>query len=276
MFVAGHPGSTSRLNTVAHLEFLRDISLPRRLSFIQDCEEALLEYGRRGPEALRQAGEDLQSIQNTRKALVGRLAGLRDPALIERKAQEERSLRDRIGADPRRRETYGPAWDKIARALETARRINEPASFLENGTAFNSQLFEIARTIVRLVEEDTKPNAERLREFGDAGRASLERSLFSPAPIYPEYEEATLARSLAYWRRTVGEANTTLARVLKGRTPEQTARDLVRGSRLADVAYRKRLVEGKQAAVAASDDSMILLAREIDPEARAIRKIVGG
>ena len=150
--------------------------------------------------------------------------------------------------------------------------MNPPLSS-RTATPSTVELFTIARTIVRLVEEDTRPNAERLREYGDAGRASLERTLFSPAPIYPEYEEAMLARSLAYWRRTVGEANTTLARVLKGRTPEQTARDLVRGSRLADVAYRKRLVEGKQAAVAASDDSMILLAREIDPEARAIRKI---
>ena len=30
VFVAGHPGSTSRLNTVAHLEYLRDVALPLR------------------------------------------------------------------------------------------------------------------------------------------------------------------------------------------------------------------------------------------------------
>ena len=71
---------------------------------------------------------------------------------------------------------------------------------LETGAAFNSRLFTIARHIVRMVDEDAKPNGERLREYGDAGRASLERALYSPAPIYPEYEEAKLARSLTFWR----------------------------------------------------------------------------
>ena len=41
VFVAGHPGSTSRLNTVAHLEYLRDVSLPRSLALLQDREEFL-------------------------------------------------------------------------------------------------------------------------------------------------------------------------------------------------------------------------------------------
>ncbi len=274
VFVAGHPGSTSRLNTVAHLEFLRDVSLPQRLALLQDREEFLLEYGRRGAEALRQASQDLFGIQNSRKALIGRLAGLRDPALIEGKAKAERALRERIAADPTRHEAYGSAWDKIAHSFDAARRIGRPVLFLEGGAAFNSELFDIARTIVRLVEEDAKPNAERLREYGDAGRASLERALYSPAPIYAEYEEAKLARSLAFWRRSIGESDPTLVRVLNGRTPAETARKLVSGSRLADVAFRKELVKGGRESVAASDDSMIRLAHDVDADARALRKIV--
>ncbi len=231
VFVAGNPGSTSRLNTVAHLEYLRDVALPLSLSLLQDREESLQAYGRRGAEALRQSQQDLYGIQNSRKALLGRLAGLRDPALIERKARAERALRDRIAADPHRAAAYGPAWDRIAGSLDVARRNGRALMFLERGSAFDSALFGIARTIVRLVEEDAKPNAERLREYGDAARGSLEQALYSPAPIYPEYEEARLARSLAFWRRTMGESDPIVARVLDGRTPEDVARDL--GARLA-------------------------------------------
>jgi hypothetical protein len=274
VFVAGNPGSTSRLNTLAHLEYLRDVSLPQSLALLQDREEFLADYGRRGTESLRQSKQDLQGVQNSRKALLGRLAGLRDPALIEHKSREERAVRDRIAADSRRRESYGPAWDKIAHSFDAARRTARPAMFLERGAAFDSVLFDIARTIVRLVEEDAKPNAERLREYGDAGRASLERALYSPAPIYPEYEEAKLARSLAFWRRTMGESDPTGARVLAGRPPQEVARERVRGSQLADVAVRSQLVRGGRQAVAASDDSMIRLARDVDAEARAVRKIV--
>ncbi len=146
-------------------------------------------------------------------------------------------------------------------------------TFLENAAAFDSELFYIARTIVRLVEEDAKPNTERLREYGDAGRASLLQDLFSPAPIYPEFEEAKLAHSLAYWKRTVGDSDGICTRVLEGRTPEAAARDLVRGSKLADVELRQALVKGGVKAVAASDDPMVRLARNVDAEARAARTV---
>ncbi len=273
VFVVGNPGATSRLNTVAHLEYLRDVSLPRRLALVEGTEECLLAYGKRSSESLRQSKQALQSVQNTRKLSVGRLAGLRDPALIERKAQTERAFRERIAKDSREQDLYGPAWDKIARSCDTARRVDLPMTFLENRGAFNSELFDIARTIVRLVEEDTKPNSERLREYGDAGRASLEQDLYSPAPIYPDFEEAKLTHSLAYWKQTVGESDATCSRVLGGQGPESVARQLVRGSKLANVELRKQLVKGGVKAVAESDDPMIRLARDVDAEARAARRV---
>jgi hypothetical protein len=274
VFVAGNPGSTSRLNTVAHLEYLRDVALPLSLELLEERDEFLQEYGRRGPESRRQAKEVLYSVQNSRKALTGRLVGLREPALIQSKAVLERALRDQIAADPSRAAAYGPAWDKIAHSFDAARRINRPFRFLEGGAAFDSELFKFARTIVRLVEEDTKPNADRLREYGEAGRASLEHALYSPAPIYLEFEQATLGRSLEFWRRTMGESGPTVVRVLAGRTPDKAAEELVRGSKLKDVAFRKDLVQGGKAVVASSQDPMIGLARDVDAEARALRKIM--
>lgn len=274
VFVAGNPGSTSRLNTTAHLVYLRDVALPRAVALLEDRESLLMEYGRRGPEAARQAKQELFGVQNGLKALRGRLAGLRDPALLKRKTAQEDELRRRIAADPRKAREYGPAWDRIAAAVDVAGRIDAAARFLEGGAAFGSRLFPIARTIVRLVEEDARPNAERLREYGDAGRASLERSLYSPAPIYPEFEEARLARSLAFWRREMGDSDPTVRKVLAGRTPAQAARDLVRGTRLANVAFRKELVHGGRPSVAASDDPMIRLARDVDAESRAVRKVM--
>lgn len=273
VFVVGQPGSTSRLNTVAHLEYLRDVSQPATLAILEARERTLKEYGLRGSEAARQAKRDLYGIQNSLKALRGRLASLRDPAMIARKKQQEDELRRRINADPRKSAAYGPAWDRIAAALEVSRRTEKPSLFLESARAFDSQLFRLARTIVRLVEEDARPNAERLREYGDAGRASLMQALYSPAPIYPEYEQACLTSSLAFWRGVMGESDPTVARVLAGRTPEDAARDLVRGSKLADVSVRKALVQGGRDAIRASDDPMIRLALDIDPEARAVRKI---
>ncbi|MFO0919717.1 MAG: hypothetical protein U0872_15575 [Planctomycetaceae bacterium] len=49
------------------------------------------------------------------------------------------------------------------------------------------------RTLVRLADENEKPNSDRLREFTDAARGSLELELYSTAPIYDDLEEAKLA-----------------------------------------------------------------------------------
>ena len=56
---------------------------------------------------------------------------------------------------------------------------------------------------------------------------------------------------------------------MAGKSPWQRADDLVRGTRLADVAVRRRLIDGGLAAIEASNDPMIRLARLVDRPARA-------
>jgi hypothetical protein len=272
VFVAGHPGRTSRLYTVAHLEYLRDVSMPFLLDWLGDREAFLLEYGKKGSEQARQAKEDLFSYQNSRKARKGGLEGLRTPALIGRKREAENELRRRIAADPAKQAAYGDAWDKIAAAQQVALQIRTRLNFLENGLAFDSQLFSIARTLVRLAAEKAKPNPDRLREYRASALESLQLQLFSDAPIYPEYEKAKLAHSLAFWKKTMAGADPIVDRVLRGRTPEQAAEDLVDGSKLADVSLRKELAERSAVEIATANDPMIKLALAVDEDARALRK----
>ncbi len=272
-FVAGHPGRTNRLNTVAHLEYLRDHATPLTMQILMDREAFLLDYGKLGPEQYRQSKEDLFGIQNSRKARGGGLKGLQDPAVMARKVADEKALRDKIAADPKRKEAYGSAWDRIAATKEVGKAVSAPNAFLERGLAFDSPLFGIARTLVRLAAEKGKPNADRLREYRDSALESLQLELFSEAPTYPDFETAKLARSLAFWKAHA-PTDPMVERVLRGRTPEVAAKELVGGTKLADVATRKKLAEGGMAAIEASDDPMIKLAIAIDADARAIRKRV--
>jgi hypothetical protein len=271
VFVAGHPGRTSRLNTVAHLEYLRDVSFPFLLDWLRDREAFLLDYGKLGTEQARQAKEDLFSYQNSRKARAGGLDGLRSPAIMDRKRADEAELRARINADPEKKAAYGDAWDRIAAAQKVALQIRQRLNFLENGLAFDSELFTIGRTLVRLAAEKAKPNPDRLREYRASALESLQLQLFSDAPIYPDYEKAKLAHSLAYWKRLMG-GDPMVERVLRGRTPEQAARELVDGCKLADVALRKELAEKSASEIATYDDPMIKLALAVDEDARALRK----
>jgi hypothetical protein len=272
VFVAGHPGRTDRLNTLAHLEYLRDVNFPFTLEVLRDREANLSAYAAKGREQARQASEDLFGIQNSRKARIGGLEGLNDAEFMKRKAADEAALRARVDADPKKKAAYAAAWDKIAAAQKVSREIAQPLNFIERGLGFDSRLFSIARTLARMAEESGKPNSDRLREYRESNLESLKLGLFSPAPIYPEFEKVKLARSLEFWRKTLGEDDPIVQRVLRGRTPEQAASDLVDGTKLADVSYRKKLAEGGTQAIAQSDDPMIKLALAIDADARYLRK----
>jgi hypothetical protein len=170
------------------------------------------------------------------------------------------------------KEAYAGAWDKIAAAQKVSAQIAKPYNFLERGFAFDSHLFQVARTLVRLAEEKGKPNPDRLREYRDSALDSLKLQLFSEAPIYPEYERAKLAQSLAFWKKTMGQGDPMVERVLRGRSPEEAANDLVNGCKLAEVSERKRLAELGTEAFTQSNDPMIKLALAVDADARALRK----
>ena len=273
IFVSGNPGSTSRLDTVAHLEFLRDRSNPWALQRLQRREVLLRVYSERSRENLRRAQDELFSIENSRKAYTGMQAGLQNPALLSQKRAEERRLRDAVNRDPKLRASYGGAWDDVAASLHILDGVYEDLSLFEAGSAFRGSLFPIARTLVRLAEETQKPNEARLREYSEAGLESLKQELFSDAPIYDDLEIVQLADSLSFLADTKGMRNELVQKILAGKSPQARAEELVRNTRLKDVAERKRLAEGGLRAIEASRDPMILLARLIDPEARRLHTI---
>src|SRR5262249_46464902 len=181
-------------------------------------------------------------------------------------------FRTALAADPGKYKDAIAAFDTIAAAEKKRAELIRPFNFLEGGAGFQSTLFGIARTLVRAAAEKPKPAGERLREHADARPPELEMQLFSEEPIYEDLETVTLAEGLTYLCEQKGIPQDLTAKVLAGKSPRERASELVRGCKLKDVALRKKLYEGGQAAIDASDDGMIALAKLVDPEARRVRK----
>ncbi|MEK6335562.1 MAG: S46 family peptidase [Acidobacteriota bacterium] len=272
VFVTGHPGSTSRLDTVAHLEDLRDNAIPIILRLLERRESMLKKYMAMGEEQTRRAQNELNSIQNSLKVYRGQTAGLKDKTLMDRKVKEETALRKSIAANPERQKMYGDAWDAIAQAHKTYPSYIKERRIFDQAGGFNTSLFNMARTLVRLAAENAKPNAERLPEFTDSRRASLELGLYSPAPIHDEFEKLKLADSLGFMVELLGANDALVKQILNGKTPEVRANELIEGTKLKDVAYRKELAAGGIKAIEESTDPMVVLARTIDPKGRELRK----
>jgi hypothetical protein len=274
VFVAGHPGHTDRLDTVDHLEFIRDTVLPRRLDQLFRREVVLGAFSARSQENARRALNELLGAQNSRKAQWGQLAGLLDPATMDRKRREEKSFRERLVRFEQNADVAKSKWDDlaVAAALIVWQKIYTDLDMLEFEQGFNSRLFRLARTLVRLPAEDAKPNGERLPEFAESSRPSLEQRLYSTAPIYDNLETLDLADSLSALVTKLGADNELVAKVLAGKSPRDRAAELIQGTKLKDVAERKRLATGGTKAIDASTDPMIELARLVDPQSRAVRK----
>ena len=260
VFVSGHPAATRRLSTVAQLTHERDVALPAMIKILKDEIATLERYSAQGQEPARQAVSEIFGRANSLKANEGRLKGLLDPEVMKLKQREEDDFRARVKANPQWEAQYGKAWDEIAAAM----RKSEQRSKLEFRVA-NSTLATNARTIVEYVAEIKKPDGQRLPAYHDARLRSLNVRLFSPAPIYAAMETAKLAGSLELALKELGPNDPFVKIVLNGKTPQEAAAALVRGTKLADPAERRKLIDGGEAAVAASQDSMIVLARKLDP-----------
>jgi hypothetical protein len=267
-FVAGNPGTTGRLMTMAQLEYSRDVAYPLLYAKLESMIKALEAFSAQSPENKRVTGEDLLSAQNSYKAYTGFLIGLRDPQLMARKKDEEQTLRAAVEANPEMRKKFGKVWDDVAAAYNQYKAYSKEYALT---TPVISDMFNIARDTLRLPAEMKKPSDQRLREYRDSALPSLQQQLYSTAPISQSLEIAILAEDFRFMKSQLGPAHELVKKVLDGKTPEQAAEMYVKSSKLADVAERKRLA-GDLDAVQKSDDGMIRLARIFDARNRELRK----
>jgi len=238
VFVSGFPGRTERSFTREHLEFQRDVYFPWRLQKLFRREVVFSAFGNRSLENGRRIADDLGSIQNYRKRAMGQLQGLQTPGLWKDFPSAEKA-------------GEGSPEAIIAAACNVARDIYVYYDLLEGAEAFNSQTFRIARTLVRLAQELEKPDGERLKEYRDSNLESLKRTLLADTPIYEDVEILKLTDSLTMLSEVWGLSPES------AKSPKEMAVELVCGSKVRDVAERKRLFEGGMKVIEASDDPMI-------------------
>jgi hypothetical protein len=269
LFVAGSPGATSRLDTSAQLTFYRDTALPLADKCLADRIKSLSALVPKDDEQRRIAEQVFSSLGMAYKYDSGLLIGLNDERLLIRKTTFEKRLRSAVEHDPKLGTEAAKMWDDVAAAYKTWTPFEKPYQVLENPAAQGSTLFRIARQVVRLSEERAKPNEQRLPEYRDSELASTEAALYAPAPIDEAVETNLIATYLAELKALGSDAP--VKAILGSKTPQQAAEEYVHTSKLADVAERKRLA-ASHAAVEASDDGMIRLARFLDEPARKLLK----
>lgn len=259
VFVTGNPGTTLRLSTVAQLEYMRDASYPRILENRQDQLTVRRELAAEDEARAVSYRNAMFYLENSIKAYSGFVGGLNDPNLMAAKRSWQRSFRAAVAADPELQSQYGDAWDEIARINAELTRIDPERRY---ASVSDYRLLTIALDIVRLTADMARPAGER--EYGEEDQAEMRRSISSPRPIDPQYEERLLALRLARARQVLGAEHPWVAAALQGREPADAARAMYGDSQLTDVQARQALLDGGIQAVQASRDPAIVFARTVD------------
>ena len=265
IFIPGHPGSTSRQDTVAELDAERDVIDPAVTEYLKRRIATAEGYAARGPEQKRQVESTIFFLQNSLKVYEGRAVALADKAILTKKQAEESDFRAKIAANPEWQKEYGNVWDTIAAAEEKVKPEIKSQLFRRTDSA----LFSDAIDIVRYVVEVKKPDGERMDGYHDAELQSLQFQILSPAPINRETEKLYMSSALKLAIEKLGPNDEYVKAFLQGGDVDSTVNALIDGTTLGDPAARKSLMDGGEAAVAASTDPMIMAARRIDPLLRA-------
>ena len=262
-FVVGNPGSTQRLLTQDQIAFAREVSAPINVAAYSELRGRLINAMAQSPARYREGKEELDGIENSLKVYIGRVKALGDPAFMGKIAAAEADLK----AKSRRNRAIGDPWRDVAGAMSAYRELYLPARFLEP----QSSLYNYAATLVRAATERAKPSGERLPGYSDSALPLLEKQLLDARPITPWLEQLQLEWSLSKSREYLGVDDPDTKLLLGKESPEALAARLVRGTRMADPAYRKQLWNGGIVAINASTDPMIVLARRLDPRDRELQ-----
>lgn len=270
-FITGHPGTTNRLLTVSQLEYQRDVSLIKSLIEYSELRGLLTEYQTKGKEYKRTSRGRLQGVENRLKAQKGRLKALQDKKFFAQLEKNEKDLKNKVMGNRTYKKKYGSAWDDIEAAIEKSKNKTDEIQYIAYNN-FMSDLFSMARTLVRAADELGKPNEKRLTEYTEAKIPQLKQRLMSKAPIYDDFEITLMEFAFTKMRENLSPDHPFVKKVLGQKSPRQVAENLVKKTKLKDPKVRDSLWKGGKKAIQASKDPMIQMALLMDEDARAVRK----
>jgi len=277
VFTTGHPGATQRLNTVAHLKYMRDMSVPFAVASGEMREAAIMKWAALNPENARQTVGELFGIQNSLKSQRGRLKGLQDPAVMAVKEAAEKRLRAELAKNAAKQQELGDAWDVIEKSIQAAREVDAKRNFIVNAAGLNSTLFTQARQLVTVAYNPPTPGAAGRGGRGGGGGVPPAAGGGggrggAPAAINPAREKINLTASLAFMQKYLGADHEIVKMILDGKTPEARATELIDKTRITDPEIAALLRAGGKATIDISTDPMIVLARKLEVEGQPISK----
>ncbi|MFZ1731291.1 MAG: S46 family peptidase [Bacteroidota bacterium] len=273
VFVIGNPGSTNRLSTPEQLAYNRDVQYPYVFNLLNDRMEAMLAYTEMHPEKKLEMKTSILSISNGQKSYMGRLDGLRDDKLMQRRRDFDQQFQAEVMKRPELKAKYGHVWTEIAETRERMRSVSPDLFGLRANGLGVSNCYAKGAMLALLAEQMQKPDEERNDQFKGSKLDLMKRAIAKPLDLDMDMELLTLERQLKSMVRQLGKNDAVVQSLLQGRTCTDAAKALLSSTMLTDSVALGALVDGAPAAILASKDAFIAAARMALPRVNAASDI---
>ena len=176
VMAAGYPGSTSRYERLAQVEYVFDWYYPTWIDVSQDWVDMIMATAPEGSDARIRYESRLASLNNYIKNRGGQIDGARRVDLVQLRADREAALNAWIAADPSRAH-FADAIASLDTLTEEIAATSKREFWYNYAT--NPDLLGAAYRLYRLANEKTQPDAERESGYQDRDmtffRQSMER-----------------------------------------------------------------------------------------------------
>ncbi len=257
IFVIGNPGSTTRLATVAQLEFTRDVQVKHTLRFLNNRLAAFRDFYEEDPEA----GEAMNlrntifGVSNSQKAYSGRQDALDDPMIIARRQDAERQFHEAIDADPTLRAAYAGLFDRMAAVQQEKTELGAwygAFRLMENANFSSATMRRALYAYYYLAQRD--------QEVAGAALSEIKNQLLGVADRPHGLERRILAARFSEFAHHLGPDHAIAEQSLQGQTPREAAAALLDHSALATADGTARALE---AGTLTMDDPAVRIAAAI-------------
>ena len=256
VFVVGNPGRTSRLKTVAQLEYYRDIQYPRTLDLLNGLMNVYSQMMKKHPERVAKLQNSYFGFSNSQKAYTGMLKGLRNPILMQRKIDFENNFKKAVHSNPELNSLYGNLWGKIENTRAQLRKISNENFGLRLIPFTSAKYFSVAQKLVKLAKELKKPEDKRSALYqGDELKTTI-KDIF-PKKFDYEMNNLLLLYQIKTWHDYLGANYPLYKKITDGKTGKEALKYMLDNSEITNAEKVKELVDNGPDDILESDDPFI-------------------
>ena len=259
VFVVGNPGSTDRLNTVAQLEYDRDISYPHTIQMLNSIIDMYTDLIKENPEMKAEFQNSLFRYRNSRKAYEGMLKGLRNPVLMRKKKDFENKFKAAVKDNPELDKKYGDLWEKIAGNRSELRDISNELYALSLNPLSTSDLFFVANDVADLASELKLPENQRDESYTGEELDSTIAAIY-PGDLDMKEQRDLLRDQVNVFDKYLGKDNPLVQKLTGGKTGKDAVDFMLNNTVLTDSSELMALIHKGPDAILNSNDPFIYFA----------------